>query len=105
MRKSQTSGQDDIKENVPVDPNSPPLIECSISCDNLLCDALGRSVILSFLMLETIARYCIIYNSRSPSPRVTIYLRNSDHGLWRLYASTEIVEVCFPFPISLSSLL
>ena len=54
-----------------IDPSIPPLLECSFSCDNLLCDALGRS----------------------PSARLLIYLRNSTNGEWRLYANTEIVEV------------
>ena len=54
-----------------IDPSCPPLLECSFSCDNLLCDALGRS----------------------PSARLLIYLRNSTNGEWRLYANTEIVEV------------
>ena len=58
-------------ETTVIDPSSPPLLECSFSCDNLLCDALGRS----------------------PSARLLIFLRNSSNGEWRLYANTEIVEV------------
>ena len=54
-------------------PNTPAECEASFSCDNLLCDALGRS----------------------PSPRLLVYLRNSDKADWRLYSSTEIVEVSY----------
>ena len=53
--------------------NTPAVMECSFSCDNLLCDALGRS----------------------PSPRLLVYLRNSDTSDWRLYSSTETVEVIY----------
>ena len=71
-----TNNETDNREDEPsletvIDPSSPPLLECSFSCDNLLCDALGRS----------------------PSPRLLVYLRNSSKGEWRLYANTEIVEV------------
>ena len=56
-----------------IDPDTPPLLECSLSCDNLLCDALGRS----------------------PSTRLLIFVRNSTGGDWTLYANTEIMEVMF----------
>ena len=67
--EADTRGDEPTFETV-IDPSSPPLLECSFSCDNLLCDALGRS----------------------PSPRLLVYLRNSSKGEWRLYANTEIVE-------------
>ena len=54
-----------------IDPDNSSVLETSMSCDNLLCDALGRS----------------------PSPRLLIFLRNSNSHEWRLYANTEIVEV------------
>ena len=53
------------------DPSTPPLLECCLSCDNLLCDALGRS----------------------PSTRLLVFVRNCSNGEWRMYASTEVVEV------------
>jgi len=53
-----------------IDPDTPPLLECCLSCDNLLCDALGRS----------------------PSTRLLVSIRNSSNGEWRMYANTEIVE-------------
>jgi len=53
-----------------IDPDTPPLLECSLSCDNLLCDALGRS----------------------PSTRLLVFVRNSSNGEWHMYANTEIVE-------------
>ncbi len=59
----------------PPDPCETPLLELSMSCDNLLCDALGRA----------------------PSARVVIHARNntgpaSSHH-WRRIAQTEVVEV------------
>ena len=71
-----TDSQTDNREDEPtletvIDPSCPPLLECSFSCDNLLCDALGRS----------------------PSARLLVYIRNSTNGEWRMYSNTEIVEV------------
>ena len=60
-----------ISDSSVIDPCTPALLECSLSCDNLLCDALGRS----------------------PSPRLLVFLRNSDCDTWTLYANTEVVEV------------
>ena len=56
-------------------PHIPALLEAGLACDNLPCDGLGRP----------------------PSPRVLVYLRNSADAEWRLYASTEIVEVTMIF--------
>ena len=55
------------------DPSEAPLCEMSISCDNLLCDALGRS----------------------PSAKIVISVRNHqklDH-CWHRHGSTEVAEV------------
>ncbi len=58
------------------DPNEPPVMECALSCDNLLCDALGRA----------------------PSARLVVSLRTgtgkSDRSppRWRRFAQTEVVE-------------
>ena len=54
------------------DPNEAPLLELSVSCDNLLCDALGRA----------------------PSARVVLSAA-SDAGLglrWARLAQTEVAE-------------
>ena len=73
-----SSDNDEVTlDSTVIDPNTAPVLECSMSCDNLLCDALGRS----------------------PSPRMLVYLRNSDQSPWKLYASTEIVEVSFSIDI------
>ena len=69
--ESEVEADEPTTDCTVIDPSTPPLLECSFSCDNLLCDALGRS----------------------PSARLLIYLRNSTNGEWRLYANTEIVEV------------
>ena len=55
----------------PPDPDSPPLLECALSCDNLLCDSLGRP----------------------PSTRLLLAVRSGGPGgRWRPYAGTEVVE-------------
>jgi len=61
-----------IPEIIPtvIDPDIAPELECSFTCDNLICDAIGRS----------------------PSVRLAIYARNSPLQPWRLYANTETVE-------------
>ena len=69
--ETEVPADEPTTDSTVIDPSSPPLLECSFSCDNLLCDALGRS----------------------PSARLLIFLRNSSNGEWRLYANTEIVEV------------
>lgn len=53
-----------------IDPEVPPLLECTFVCDNLLCDAIGRT----------------------PSTRLVVYVRNSGHQPWLVYGNTEIVE-------------
>jgi len=54
------------------DPSEAPLLELSLACDNLLCDALGRA----------------------PSARLTVHAReDAADALWRKVAETEIVEV------------
>ena len=75
LTDTMTSSDDDevTLDSTVIDPNTAPVLECSMSCDNLLCDALGRS----------------------PSARMMVYLRNSDQSSWKLYASTEVVEVSF----------
>ena len=52
------------------DPNEPPLLELSLSCDNLLCDALGRP----------------------PSARVVVSVGNGSGLQWTRFAQTEIAE-------------
>lgn len=53
------------------DPSESPLLEISLSCDNLLCDALGRA----------------------PSARLVVHARNPPEILWRKLAQTEVAEV------------
>lgn len=53
------------------DPNEPPLFECSLSCDNLLCDALGRA----------------------PSAKLVVSARlRPDVNSWTRIGQTEVVE-------------
>ncbi|XP_059080345.1 inositol polyphosphate-4-phosphatase type I A-like isoform X1 [Tigriopus californicus] len=53
-----------------IDPSEAPIVEISLSCDNLLCDALGRA----------------------PSARLVIHTRNPPEILWKRVAQTEIAE-------------
>ena len=54
------------------DPSETPLCEMSLSCDNLLCDALGRS----------------------PSAKIVISVKNHQKGQqWIKYSQTEVAEV------------
>ena len=52
-----------------MNPSQPPLLECALSCDNLLCDGLGRP----------------------PSPRLVVAVRSGPGQDWRPYARTETV--------------
>ena len=52
------------------DPNEPPLLELCLSCDNLLCDALGRP----------------------PSARVVVSVGDGSGLRWTRFAQTEIAE-------------
>ena len=52
------------------DPNEAPLLELSVSCDNLLCDALGRA----------------------PSARVVLSVGDSSGLRWARLAQTEVAE-------------
>eukprot|EP00095_Tigriopus_kingsejongensis_P011180 maker-scaffold456_size166325-snap-gene-0.28 protein:Tk11180 transcript:maker-scaffold456_size166325-snap-gene-0.28-mRNA-1 annotation:"type i inositol- -bisphosphate 4-phosphatase-like" len=51
-------------------PSESPLVEISLACDNLLCDALGRA----------------------PSARLVIHVRSPPEILWKRIAQTEIAE-------------
>ncbi|XP_023330385.1 type II inositol 3,4-bisphosphate 4-phosphatase [Eurytemora carolleeae] len=53
-----------------IDPEAPPVLECAYICDNLLCDAIGRT----------------------PSTRLVVYVRNLSTEPWCFYMNTEIVE-------------
>jgi hypothetical protein len=56
------------------DPSEAPLCEMSLSCDNLLCDALGRS----------------------PSAKIVISLKSHQKGhCWIKYCQTEVAEVSY----------
>ena len=52
------------------DPNEAPLLELSLSCDNLLCDALGRP----------------------PSARVVASAGDGSGLQWARFAQTEVAE-------------
>ena len=78
LQQLQTTLEPCEKVNVPrepcdsvVSPDSVPLLESALGCDNLLCDSLGRS----------------------PSTRLLIFTRNSSKAEWQLYNRTEVVEV------------
>lgn len=57
-----------------LDPGEASMLELCLSCDNLLCDALGRP----------------------PSAKLVISVKNPNEYMWTKYAQTEVAEVCFP---------
>ena len=63
--------QDVIQLTVLTDPSETPILEVSLACDNLLCDAIGRA----------------------PSARIVIEVKNPPEVLWRKLDQTETVEV------------